>query len=70
LFRAIGAGHGAILLVGDAPYYEPFGFARRHTLGLSLPGKDGALTRATGLVTPAGAREFPAHGAFELRRAA
>jgi predicted N-acetyltransferase YhbS len=70
LFRAMGAGHGAILLVGDAPYYEPFGFARRHTLGLSLPGKDGALTRATGLVTPAGAREFPAHGAFELRRAA
>jgi len=37
LFRAIAAGHGAILLVGDAPYYEPFGFARRHTLGFPFP---------------------------------
>ena len=33
LFHAMAAGHGAILLVGDAPYYEPFGFARRHRLG-------------------------------------
>jgi predicted N-acetyltransferase YhbS len=83
LFRAMGAGHDAILLVGDAPYYEPFGFARRHTLGLSLPGpvdearflglelEDGALKGARGLVTPAGARDLPVHsGVFELRRAA
>jgi predicted N-acetyltransferase YhbS len=83
LFRAMAAGHGAILLVGDAPYYEPFGFARRHTLGLSLPGpvddarflglelEDGALRGAKGLVTPAGAPDLPAHrGVWELRRAA
>jgi predicted N-acetyltransferase YhbS len=38
LLRAHNLGHAAILLVGDAPYYEPFGFSRRHTLGLTLPG--------------------------------
>ncbi len=83
LFRAAASGHRAILLVGDAPYYEPFGFARRHTLGLVLPGpvddarflgcelKAGALKDAKGLVTPAGARAAPAYdGIFELRRAA
>ncbi len=83
LFRAASAGHAAVLLVGDAPYYEPFGFSRRHTLGLSLPGpvaearflglelKGGALKGAKGLVTPAGARNLPEYrGGFELRRAA
>jgi predicted N-acetyltransferase YhbS len=83
LFRAASAGHKAILLVGDAAYYEPFGFSRRHTLGLTLPGpvdaarflglelKGGALKGAKGLVTAAGARNLPAHrGTFELRRAA
>ena len=79
LFRAMGAGHRAILLVGDAPYYEPFGFARRHTLGLSLPGPvdearflgleldEGALKGAQGLVTPAGALAW---GAWDLPCAA
>lgn len=83
LFRAIAAGHRAILLVGDAPYYEPFGFSRRHTLGLSLPGpvdaarflglelEDGALSGAKGWVTAAGAYDVPVDcGNFELRRAA
>jgi predicted N-acetyltransferase YhbS len=83
LLRAASAGHKAVLLVGDAPYYGPFGFSRRHTLPLSLPGpvdaarflglelKGGALKGASGLVTPAGPRELCAHrGAFELRRAA
>lgn len=83
LFRAAGAGHKAILLVGDAAYYEPFGFSRRHTLPLSLPGpvdaarflglelKGGALKSAKGPVIPAGARDVPAHrGNYELRRAA
>jgi predicted N-acetyltransferase YhbS len=83
LYRAIAAGHGAILLVGDAPYYEPFGFARRHTLKLALPGpvdearflglelKNVALKGAKGFVTAAGARDLPVHrGVFELRRAA
>ena len=83
LIRAAGAGHKAILLVGDAAYYEPFGFSCRHTLQLSLPGpvdaarflglelKGGALKSAKGLVTPAGAPDVLARrGNYELRRAA
>jgi predicted N-acetyltransferase YhbS len=83
LFRAARAGHKAVLLVGDAAYYEPFGFSRRHTLGLVLPGpvdearflglelKCGALKDAKGFVTAAGARELPAYGgAIAFRRAA
>jgi predicted N-acetyltransferase YhbS len=83
LFRAASAGHKAVLLVGDAAYYEPFGFARRHTLGLSLPGpvdearflglelKGGALKGAKGFVVAAGARGHPAYrGAIAFRRAA
>ncbi len=66
LFRAHGLGHAAILLVGDAPYYEPFGFSRRHARGLVLPGPvderrflglelvSGALADAKGLVVPTG----------------
>lgn len=82
LSRAAAARHDAILLVGDAPYYEPFGFARRHTQKLTLPGpvdevrflglelKAGALDGAKGEVMPAGARDFSTSGAFELRQAA
>jgi len=58
-------GHGAILLVGDAPYYARFGFSadltrklkmpapviRKRFLGLEL--QPGALTGAVGKVTPA-----------------
>lgn len=40
--RAIGEarrlGHGAILLVGDAPYYARFGFSAGKTDALSMPG--------------------------------
>jgi predicted N-acetyltransferase YhbS len=83
LFRAHGLGHAAILLVGDAPYYEPFGFSRRHTLNLALPGPvderrflglelvTGALRGAEGRVTAAGAPLLPGDLATgELRRAA
>ena len=83
LFRAASAGHKAVLLVGDPPYYGPFGFSRRHTLRLVLPGpvdearflglelKCGALKAARGLVVAAGARDLPAYrGAIEFRRAA
>jgi predicted N-acetyltransferase YhbS len=83
LFRAASAGHKAVLLVGDAAYYEPFGFSRRHTLGLVLPGpvdearflglelKGGALKGAKGPVTAAGARDLRARrGAIAFRRAA
>jgi predicted N-acetyltransferase YhbS len=82
LFRAFVAGHGAVLLVGDAPYYAPFGFFRRHTLGLTLPGpvdearflglelRAGALEAARGLVKPAGALDLRAYQVGGLREAA
>jgi len=83
LYRAASAAHKAVLLVGDAAYYEPFGFSRRHTLALTLPGpvdearflglefKGGALQAAPGLVVAAGARDVSAYrGAIEFRRAA
>ncbi len=38
LDRAKALGHRIVLLVGDAGYYERFGFARTRTLGLTLPG--------------------------------
>ncbi len=59
-------GHGAILLVGDAPYYARFGFDVALTEGLWLPGsfdrarflglelRPGALKGARGLVSPTG----------------
>jgi hypothetical protein len=31
-------GHGAILLVGDAPYYGRFGFSAEKTASLAMPG--------------------------------
>lgn len=36
--RAEELGHGAILLVGDAPYYERFGFTAEPTAKLRMPG--------------------------------
>jgi predicted N-acetyltransferase YhbS len=64
--RARALGHGAIVLVGDAPYYERFGFSadltkrlkmpapviRKRFLGLEL--KPGALAGAAGKVTGGG----------------
>jgi predicted N-acetyltransferase YhbS len=62
-------GHGAVLLVGDAPYYGRFGFSSQKTGGLWLPGpyerhrllarelKAGALDGARG---PISARGRPA----------
>jgi predicted N-acetyltransferase YhbS len=38
LRRAKKLGHASVILVGDAPYYERFGFSRLHALGLTLPG--------------------------------
>lgn len=67
--RARLLGHGAILLVGDAPYYQRFGFQPELTTSLDLPGPverarflalelvPGALAGATGMVVPTGARE-------------
>lgn len=70
--RAKALGHHAILLVGDAPYYTRFGFARRHTLALRMPGPvedarflgleltPGAFAEARGLVKPTGAVDLAA----------
>jgi predicted N-acetyltransferase YhbS len=80
LDRARRFGHRAVLLVGDAPYYSRFGFERRFTEALLMPGPvederflglelvPGALAWAEGLVTATGSRapEARAH----LRRAA
>ena len=59
-------GHGAILLVGDAPYYERFGFFADKTQHLVMPGPfardrflalelvHGWLEGAAGMVVPSG----------------
>lgn len=61
-------GHGAILLVGDAPYYERFGFTGEKTATLMLPGpfqrdrflalelKRGHLDGAAGFVSASGSK--------------
>lgn len=68
LARAAARSHRAVLLVGDAPYYERFGFERRLTERLVMPGPvecerflgvelaPGALAGAQGRVTAAGER--------------
>src|ERR1700726_916250 len=59
-------GHGAVVLLGDAPYYSRFGFSGLKTGELSLPGpferdrllglelRKGALDDAWGMIVPAG----------------
>ena len=59
-------GHGAILLVGDAPYYERFGFFAAKTRHLVMPGpfqrerflalelKEGWLDSAAGMIVASG----------------
>jgi predicted N-acetyltransferase YhbS len=66
--RARALGHGAILLVGDAPYYERFGFRAGLTAKLALPGpverarflglelRPGALAAAEGMVVATGVK--------------
>ena len=60
-------GHGAVILLGDAPYYSRFGFSAQKTGELSLPGpferdrllglelREGALDGAWGMIAPTGA---------------
>jgi len=67
LAAAEAAGHGAVILLGDAPYYARFGFSAQKTGELSLPGpferdrllalelREGALEGARGMIAPAGA---------------
>lgn len=64
--RAEEAGHPAIVLVGDEPYYRRFGFSTRPTQGLAMPGPferdrllalelaPGALIGAEGVIRPTG----------------
>lgn len=73
--RAKRFGHRSIVLVGDAPYYERFGFSAGLALGLDLPGpvdrarflalelEPGALAEARGMVVATGAREAVARAA-------
>lgn len=61
--------HGAILLVGDAPYYERFGFSAQMTATMMMPGpferhrllglelREGWLEGAAGIIVPTG-RKF------------
>jgi predicted N-acetyltransferase YhbS len=60
-------GHGAVVLLGDAPYYARFGFSALKAGELSLPGpferdrllglelREGALDGASGMIVPTGA---------------
>jgi len=67
LAAAKALGHGAVILLGDAPYYNRFGFSPLKTVELSLPGPferdrllglelhQGALDEAWGMIVPTGA---------------
>ncbi|WP_027172605.1 N-acetyltransferase [Methylobacterium sp. 10] len=67
--RARALGHGAIVLIGDAPYYARFGFSGGLMAGLSMPGpferarflglnlRKGALDGATGILAATGILE-------------
>lgn len=72
-------GHGAVILLGDAPYYARFGFTPAKTAELALPGpferdrllaielREGALDGAWGMIVPTG---DAARVAAKSRRAA
>ena len=67
LAAAKARGHGAVILLGDAPYYARFGVSGHKTSELSRPGpferdrllglelSDGALDGAWGMIVPTGA---------------
>ena len=67
LAAASARGHGAVILLGDAPYYARFGFSALKTSELSLPGpferdrllglelRAGALDGAWGMIGSTGA---------------
>ena len=71
LGKAESLGHAAVLLVGDAPYYARFGFAREKAEALFMPGPfererflgldlaPGALDRAQGILRATGALAMP-----------
>jgi predicted N-acetyltransferase YhbS len=73
-------GHGAVILLGDAPYYARFGFSALKTGELSLPGpferdrllglelRDGALDGAWGMIVAGGASS-PKTGTTRAKKA-
>lgn len=73
--------HGAVILLGDAPYYARFGFTPAKMAALALPGpferhrllglelRHGALDGASGVILPTG-REARAIAPLALRRTA
>lgn len=82
VWRAACRGHGAIILVGDAPYYSRFGFSTEPTRSLAMPGpvererflalelRDGALDGAKGVLIGTGPADIAVPAAASLRRAA
>ena len=82
IWRAACRGHGAVLLVGDAAYYERFGFSGDLTRDLAMPGpvererflglelRDGALAGAAGVLVATGRLDETASLAEPARRAA
>jgi predicted N-acetyltransferase YhbS len=74
-------GHGAVILLGDAPYYARFGFSALKTGDISLPGpferdrllglelRDGALDGISGMIVATGA-PAPKKAARHMPRAA
>jgi len=82
IWRAACRGHGAVILVGDAPYYARFGFDPALTRDLAMPGpvererflglelRDGALAGAAGLLVATGPHDETATQAEPARRAA
>jgi predicted N-acetyltransferase YhbS len=75
-------GHGAVLLLGDAPYYARFGFSASKTGELRLPGpfeadrllglelRAAALGGAAGMIAPTGAADRNARTAAGGRKLA
>ncbi|WP_293802488.1 GNAT family N-acetyltransferase, partial [uncultured Bosea sp.] len=82
LWRAACRGHGAVILVGDAPYYARFGFDPALTRELAMPGpvererflaielRDGALDGASGVLVASGAAIAATFEADEVAQAA
>jgi predicted N-acetyltransferase YhbS len=82
IWRAACRGHGAILLVGNAPYYERFGFSGDVTRDLAMPGpvererflglelREGALAGAAGVLVAAGRSDTTTPADLPERRAA
>jgi predicted N-acetyltransferase YhbS len=72
-------GHGAVILLGDAPYYARFGFSALKTGGLSLAGpfererllgcelREGALDGAGGMIVASGAL-LPRTGTHRVKK--